>query len=132
MIAFVVSALAACSLDTDRPVAPTSANGASEASGSLRPEGRILFLRETESFVSRADGSGEQPFLPGKEIAIRSVSPDGTQLAFIAANAEGMIVGGTVDTHGNNLRLFDSPDTSLNLACGWWGPDDRIDVRRMG
>ncbi len=97
-----------------------------EPSPMVSDEGRILFLRDVEQFVARADGSDEEPFLPGKEIAVRSVSPDGGRLAFVTANDQGLIVGGTVAIDGTDLRLFESPDSALNLACAWWDSDDRI------
>jgi WD40 repeat protein len=82
-----------------------------------------VFVRGTEHFVARVDGSREWSFAPGLQIDVRSISPDETRLAVVAANDEGRIVGGTVKVDGTGLRLFEGPHPTLNMACGWWGPD---------
>lgn len=74
-------------------------------------------------FVVDTDGTGEQPFLPDEEVETRTVSPDGSLLALVGTNDQGLIVGGTVGTDGKGFHLFDSVDPTLNLACGVWSPD---------
>jgi Tol biopolymer transport system component len=127
LVTCALVASAACSSEQPSATsAPPAVQGSHEPSGALDEGGRILFLRDAENFLARVDGSEEQPFLPGEQIEVRSVSPDGSRLAFVAVNDDGRIVGGTVGVEGGDLRLFTSPDPSLNLACGWWGPNDRI------
>jgi Tol biopolymer transport system component len=92
---------------------------------------RILFSRiaasgEVRYFVVDADGSDEQPFLPGKEFEGRSVSPDGTRLAIVAVNDQGVLVGGSVGVDGTGFRLLPNAEPRQNLACGVWASDQRI------
>ena len=96
-----VVALAACTGDEPAPTT-VAASDATSAPGSpeVSPQGRILFSRimasgEIRYFVVGADGSGEQPFLPGKEFEGRNLSPDGSRLAIVAANGQGVLVGGS-------------------------------------
>ena len=35
-------------------------------------------------------------------------------------------MGGTIGLDGSGFLLFENPEPTLNLACGIWGPDDRI------
>ena len=92
---------------------------------------RILFSRimpsgETRHFVAGTDGSDEQPFLPGKEFEGRNVSPDGSRLAIVAANDQGMLVGGSVGVDGAGFHLLANPEPKLHLACGVWAPEERF------
>jgi hypothetical protein len=89
------------------------------------PAGHILFSRIVESgeflhFVVSHDGSGEVPFAAGREFEARTLSPDGTRLAIVAPNDQGLIVGGTVGVDGTGFDLFTNADQTLNLACGIW------------
>jgi hypothetical protein len=131
LFALAVIGLAACTGDdsTPGPEVPS----ASSATGSSEPQvrGRILFSRimplgETRYFVVGLDGAGETPFAPGKEFEGRQLSPDGSHIAIVGPNEEGLLVGGTVGVDGNGFRLFAAPDPALNLACGVWAPDDRM------
>jgi Tol biopolymer transport system component len=114
----------------ERVTEPTPLSPTLTASSSVAPsdvERRILFLRDGKGIVTKADGSGRQRFASGQALdVVTTLSPDGTRLAFVAVNDEGLVVGGTVGVDGTGYRLFESPDPTLNLACGWWGPDDRI------
>jgi WD40 repeat protein len=116
---------------------PPDANGEPSASASRSvstgtPPGEdILFSRimptgETLYFVVSADGSGETPFAPGKDFEGRQLSPDGSQLAIVGPNEEGVLVGGTVGVDGSGFRLFAAPDPTLHLACGVWAPQGRM------
>jgi Tol biopolymer transport system component len=93
--------------------------------------GRILFLRFPESgvaeyFVVKADGSDEQTFGPRVEYETRQVSPDRSLLAIVGPNSQGIVVGGTIGVDGTGFHLFENPEPSLNLACGIWGPHNRL------
>jgi Tol biopolymer transport system component len=94
-------------------------------------QGRVLFARIMSSGASRhyvidADGTGQRPFAPGRAFETRNLSPDGSRLAIVAVNDGGVIVGGTVGVDGKGFRLFESPDPTLNLACGVWAPHGRM------
>jgi hypothetical protein len=94
-------------------------------------QGRILFSRMMPSdeflhFSVSTDGSGETPFVPGKEFEARQLSPDGSLLAISAPNEQGLLVGGTVGVDGSNYRLFTTAEPSLNLVCGVWAPGGRL------
>ncbi|MDL2334780.1 MAG: hypothetical protein QFC55_01945 [Chloroflexota bacterium] len=73
-----------------------------------------------------ADGSNEEPFGPRVDYEARQVSPDGSLLAIVAPNSEGLLVGGTIGVDGSGLTLFENTDPSLNLACGIWAPANRL------
>jgi hypothetical protein len=124
----LVFVLAACQGSASDDVGATSPTIASSAS----PEqGTILFSRIMPSgeflhFAVEVDGSGEVPFVPGKEFEARNLSPDGSLLAISAPNAEGLLVGGTVNVDGSGFRLFETAEPSLNLVCGVWGPERRL------
>ncbi len=127
-----IVALAACTGDEPAPT-PAAAPDATSAPGSpeVSPQGRILFSRimasgEIRYFVVDADGSGERRFLPGKEFEGRNLSPDGSRLAVVASNDQGVLVGGSVGVDGKGFRLLPNPEPSLNLACGVWAPEERI------
>jgi hypothetical protein len=81
---------------------------------------------EFPHFSVSTDGSGETPFVPGKEFEVRNLSPDGSLLAISALNNHGLFVGGTVGLDGTGYRLFASADSSLNLVCGVWAPEGRL------
>ena len=100
-------------------------------------QGRILFSRIMASgeflhFVVGTDGSGETPFVPGKEFEARNLSPDGSLLAISALSEHDLFVGGTVGVDGTGYRLFPNADPSLHLVCGVWAPEATVGVRRMG
>lgn len=131
LLVCAVMAPAACTDDPaprpDAPSAPASAPSSPEVSA----QGPILFSRImpsglTRLFIVDADGSGERPFLPGKELEGRNLSPDASRLAVVTANDHGVIVGGTVGVDGNGFRLFANLSPSLNLACGVWAPHRRM------
>ncbi len=98
---------------------------------SVSQEGRILFSRIMPSreflhFVVGTDGSGETPFVPGREFEARNLSPDGSLLAISALDGRGLFVGGTVGIDGTGYRLFANADPSLHLVCGVWAPEGRL------
>jgi Tol biopolymer transport system component len=109
---------------------PNTASPTPTASPSLtsaQVDRRILFIRDERAFTTAIDGSGEQVFADDQRLdVVTTLSPDRTRLAFVTVNDQGTVVGGTVNVDGSNYRLFEPADPSLNLACGWWGPDDRI------
>ena len=130
----VVVAILGLSCTADEQV-PTpgvpSASGSPAASPEEPLEGRILFSRimasgEFHHFVVETDGSGETPFVPGREFEARNLSPDGSLLAISAENERGLFVGGTVGTDGTGYRLFANDDPSLHLVCGVWAPEGRL------
>ncbi len=130
----VVSAMLGLSCTAHDP-APTQ-DGAFEsvsptASIDALLPGRILFSRMMPSdeflhFSVSTDGSGETPFVPGKEFEARHLSPDGSLLAISALNNHGLFVGGTVGIDGTSYRLFATSDPSLNLVCGVWALRGRL------
>lgn len=130
----VVSAMFGLSCTADNPTPPQGGGSESvppTASSDAPLPGRILFSRMTPSdeflhFSVRTDGSGETPFVPGKEFEARHLSPDGSLLAISAPNERGLLVGGTVGIDGTGYRLFASTDPSLNLVCGVWAPGGRL------
>jgi WD40 repeat protein len=116
--------------DSSHPTPKTTASASPVAPGDNQ-SGRILLLRFSETspaeyFVVNADGSDEQPFGPRVEYEARQVAPDESLLSIVGPNSEGMIVGGTIGLDGTGFRLFRNPKPSLNLACGIWGPHDRM------
>jgi hypothetical protein len=130
----LVVAVVGLSCTADGSVPPPGASDGSEAPtdpSEASAAARILFSRimksdEIRYFVVGVDGTGETPFAPGKEFEGRQLSPDGSQLAIVGPNEDGLLVGGTVGVDGNGYRLFAAPDPALNLACGVWAPDDRM------
>ncbi|MEP7135417.1 MAG: hypothetical protein ABI904_10840 [Chloroflexota bacterium] len=111
--------------------APTAIPALTESSSGSPLKGRLLFSRFTEDthtftgmFISKPDGSGEttvpMPWTEGggtwsksgKEIAVPTLLEDGrVGTAIIAAD-------------GSILRVLSISDTTLNLPCTNWSPDD--------
>jgi WD40 repeat protein len=128
----VASAIIACiaSVGCSAETSPTQSLSTPPVTSSAT-EGDILFLRYPptgvpEYFVANSDGSNEQPFLPGEEFEVRQLSPDGTRIAIVAPNGDGILTGGTVDVHGRNRTDLVNDDPSLHLACGVWAPHERL------
>ena len=135
MPVLIAALLSACGVSvlTSEPTsdAVQTASLTASTAPSAGASGRILLLRfpepgPAEYFVVNADGSGEQPFGPRVDYEARQVSPDESLLAIVGPNSQGVIVGGTIRLDGSGLVLFENPEPSLNLACGIWGPDDRM------
>ena len=127
----VVLAILGLSCSAGDQVPAPGASGSSVGSPEGPLEGRILFSRimasgEFRHFVVGVDGSGETPFVPGKEFEARNLSPNGSLLAISALNERGLFVGGTVGVDGTGYRLFANADPSLNLVCGVWAPAGRL------
>ena len=107
--------LAGCTTE-DPTRSPQGASGSTTTGPpEVQLDGRILFSRiapsgEFRHFVVGTDGSGEAPFVPGKQFEARNLSPDGSVLAISALNNEGLFVGGTVGVDGTGYRLFVTPD----------------------
>lgn len=127
--------LSACGAGVSTPEPRSSPAQTESRAASTAPSGgasgRILFLRYPESapaeyFVVGADGSGEEPFGLPADYEGRQVSPNASLLAIVGPNSQGVFVGGTISVDGSGFRLFENPEPSLNLACGIWGPGDRM------
>lgn len=115
---------------TDTP-ATTSPPLTASATATAGVTGRILVLRFPASgspthFVVNTDGSDETPFGPQIEYEARQVSVDGSLLAIVGPNSQGIIVGGTITLADESYVLFENPEPNLNLACGIWAPNDRL------
>lgn len=74
----------------------------------------------------KADGSDETPFGLAIDYEARQVSPDGSLLAIVGPNSEGMIVSGTIELADETVAMFETPEPDVNLACGIWAPNGRL------
>jgi WD40 repeat protein len=136
MPVLIAALLSACggSVSTSEPTF-TARQSVSPAASTLAPTagapGRILLQRFPESgppekYVVNADGSDEEPFGPRVDYETRQVSADESLLSIVGPNSPGSLVGGTISVDGSGFLLFENPEPSLNLACGIWGPHDRM------
>jgi hypothetical protein len=121
-----------CTADDPTPLEDVASESDTPTASMDAPlPGHILFSRTMPSgevlhFSVSTDGSGETPFVPGKEFEARNLSPDGSLLAISALDDQGLFVGGTVGVDGTGYRLFATPDPSLHLVCGVWAPESRL------
>ncbi len=128
-------ALGACGSDSDKPrsAAPTST---AESTSSTVPAvvqlpGRIMFSRfdeSTHTFVSthviNPDGSGEVELkLPGPDGGGRW-SHDGKHIAVMRAFPDKRLATAIITPDGTVERLLPLPDSTINLVCEVWSPDD--------
>ena len=111
----------------------TSTKGTvSPVSGDPNLAGRLLYSRFDESthtflssHTSRADGRGEtEVALPGPEGGGRW-SRAGGDIAVMTVLADDRIGTAIIKPDGTVERVLEIPDTSLNLVCTVWSPDDR-------
>jgi hypothetical protein len=133
MPALIAALLSACggSVSTSEPTSDAVQTVSPVASTLAPTAGRILLQRFPESgppekYVVNADGSDEEPFGPRVDYETRQVSPDELLLSIVGPNSQGSLVGGTIGLDGSGFLLFENPEPSLNLACGIWGPNDRM------
>ena len=102
------------------------------ASAKVRgPNGRIVFNRfdptsnDSLAFIINADGSNERQLLPGIAYC-PTWSPDGERVLVCVTNAKGLLRPATLEPDGSDFKLLDTPDPSLNLACGAWSSRGRL------
>jgi TolB protein len=89
------------------------------------PDGKIVFLRQSQVFAVNPDGSGLQPLTKGEDIVVFALSQDGKRLAIYSNNEDSVSV---VPTHGGGspAALLESvsdliPDAPN--AAPAWAPD---------
>jgi hypothetical protein len=84
--------------------------------------------------TANADGTNSRPLLRDLGwLGAPNWSPDGRQLALYVVGSgsaptlehpnDGLVTGGLVNADGTGFHAFDSPDSTLNVACFEWSPD---------
>jgi TolB protein len=105
--------------------------------GSWAPDGRIVFVRESEDsgngysshvWVMQADGSGLVQLTSGTDVYASApvFSPDGSQIAFVESKDDGSTGLYVMNDDGTDVRLLTDPTTQEWVQAPAWSPDGSL------